>query len=72
MKWHNTHRNTKIGDIVILQDDNLIPTKWPLARVINVHPGSDQIVRAVIVKMSQGSYKRPIAKVALLLPHDID
>lgn len=72
VKWHNTHRNTKIGDIVILQDDNLIPTKWPLARVINVHPGSDQIVRAVIVKMSQGSYKRPIAKVALLLPHDID
>ena len=43
-----------------------------MARVINVHPGSDQIVRVVTVKTSQGTYKRPIMKVALLSPHDID
>ena len=60
-----------ISNIVILQDNNLIPTKWPLASVINVHPGSDQIVRVVTVKTSQGTYNRPITKVALLLSHDL-
>ena len=72
VKWHNPHRNIAVGDIVILKDFNLIPTKWPLARVIDVHPGSDQIVCVITVKTSQGIYKRPITKVALLLPHDID
>ena len=48
----------------------LIPTKWPLARVIDVHPGKDQVVRVVSIKTEQGIYKRPVAKVALLLPHD--
>ena len=69
-KWHNAHRNIKIGDIVILQEDNKT-TKWLLARIISVHPGSDQIVRVVTVKMSQGTYKRPITKVSLLLGHDL-
>ena len=67
MKWHNTHGNIKIGDIVILQDDNQIQTTWSLASVINVHPGSDQIVRVVTVKASQGIYKKTNMTVALLV-----
>ena len=41
-------------NIVVLQDDNLIPTKWPLARVLQVHPGKDRIVRVATVKTSTG------------------
>ena len=43
-KWYHPSRNIFVGDVVILQDDNLIPTKWPLASVIEVHSGKDDLV----------------------------
>ena len=61
--------NLQIGDIVVLQDDNLVPTRWPLARVIKDYVGNDKLVRVVTVKTTNGIYKRPIHKMALLLPH---
>ena len=36
------------GDIV-LQEDNLISTKWPLGRLVSTYPGKDDIVRVVDV-----------------------
>ena len=36
-KWHQPSRNIQVGDV--LQLENTFPTKWPLARVIEVHPG---------------------------------
>ena len=69
-KWLFPSRNIQTNDIVVLQDDNLIPTKWPLARVLQVHPGKDGIVRVATVKMSTGMYKRPVSKLALLLPRN--
>ena len=67
-KWHNSSRNLQSGDIVILHEDNLVPTKWPLGRIVNVYPGKDGIVRVADVKTPNGTYKRPVAKIALLLP----
>ena len=69
-KWKHPSRNIQVGDIVILQEDNLIPTKWPLARVVHVHPGNDGFVCVATVKTSTGIYKRPITKMALLIPND--
>ena len=43
------------GDIVMLQGDGMILTKWQLASVIEVHPGWDCIVRVAMVKTSQGT-----------------
>ena len=68
MKWHHPSRNLQVGDVVLLQEDNLIPTKWPLGCIVNTYPGKDEIVRVVDVKTSRGIYKRPITKIALLLP----
>ena len=67
-KWHYPSRNASIGDIVILQEDNLVPAKWPLAKIIEVHPGKDGLVQVVTLKTSNGIYKRPVHKIALLLP----
>ena len=67
-KWLGHSRNIQVGDIVVLKEDNMVPTKWPLARVIQVHPGKDQRVRVVTLKTSSGVYKRPIVKLVLLLP----
>ena len=69
-KWRTPSRNIQVGDIVVLKEDNLIPTKWPLARVIQSYPGRDGRVRVVILKTANGEYKRPIHKLVVLLPVD--
>ena len=28
-KWHYPSRNATVGDVVVLQEDNMIPTRWP-------------------------------------------
>ena len=43
-KWNHPSHNLHIGDVVILQENNLVPTNWPLARVMKVHKGKDGIV----------------------------
>lgn len=49
-KWKTIADNLKIGDLVVMKEDNLPPTKWALARIMALHPGSDQLVRVVTVK----------------------
>ena len=51
----------------MLREDNVVPAKWPIGRVIEVYPGQDGLVRVVSVQTSSGTYRRPIVKVALLL-----
>ena len=67
-KWRHPTRNIAVGDIVVLQESGSIPTKWPLARVLETHPGRDGLVRVVTLKTSQGVYKRPVTKLAVLIP----
>ena len=51
----------------MLQDDNLVPVKWPPVRVMEVHSGDNRLVRVVTVKTGTGVYKPSITKMALLL-----
>ena len=69
-KWHHPSRNLSVGDIVILQEDHLVPTKWPLGKVVEIHPGKDKLVRVATVKTVDGKYKRPVTRLAILLPAD--
>jgi hypothetical protein len=69
-QWHRQSRNFLINDIVLIKEGNLVPTHWPLARIIETHPGSDGLVGAVTIRTTNGVYKRPISKIALLLPAD--
>lgn len=62
-KWKQAKKESKIGDMVLLKEDNLPPNKWSLARVIHVHPGDDGHIRVVTVKTSSGTFKRPITKI---------
>lgn len=61
-----------MGDIVILRDDSPLPTKWPLARMIQVHPRKDNLVCVATIKTSTGTYTRPITKLGLLLPSELE
>lgn len=61
----------KIGDLVVLTEENTPPLKWPMARVVELHPGADNVLRTISVKMSNGAIlKRTLAKVCLL-PIDV-
>ena len=54
--------NPSVENIVVLKEDNLTPTKRLTAQVVEVHPGTDGLVRLVMVKMATGLYKRPVVK----------
>jgi hypothetical protein len=66
-KWHSQSQNLCVGDIVLLREDNVVPAKWPIGRVVVTYPGNDGLVRVVSVKTSHGTYRRPVMKVVLLL-----
>ena len=54
------------GRMVILRDELLPSTRWPLARVIEVLPGPDGLVRVVTLRTIKGLIKRPITKICPL------
>lgn len=69
-KWRQVQPLIKVGDLAILKDENLPPTKWALCRVINIHPGDDGLVRVVTVKTATSTLKRPIVKLCVLPKND--
>ncbi|KAF6204000.1 hypothetical protein GE061_002339 [Apolygus lucorum] len=70
-KWTKKSPNLRVGDLVLLLDLNLPPTRWPLGKIISTHPGDDGIVRVVTVRTPQGTYKRPSVKMIPLVLEDI-
>ncbi|XP_045117670.1 uncharacterized protein LOC123508203 [Portunus trituberculatus] len=79
-KWHTAHRNLKKGDIVLVQDNEMIRGKWKLAQVCQAEPGRDGKIRDVVLRYknlsSDSIYKgkgdrlinRSVHRLVLLLP----
>lgn len=65
-KWRQVSQNIKIGDIVLLKEDNVPPTTWPMGMVVQVHPGKDGLVRVVTIKTNKTCLQRPVVKLAPL------
>lgn len=66
-KWKSRQENIKIGDLVLLKEENINPNKWPLARVSEVYPAKDGAVRVVTIKQPGGTtLKRPVTKLVML------
>ena len=64
-KWLDRKENLSVGDLVLIAEDtprNL----WPLARVLEVYPGDDGLVRSVKVKTRSTTLVRPVTKLCLL------
>ncbi|XP_046745774.1 uncharacterized protein LOC124411010 [Diprion similis] len=66
-KWQQPQPSLQIGDLVLIKNKQLPPTKWPLARVTNVHSGEDKKVRVATVKTATSSLTRPVVKLCPLL-----
>ncbi|KYN50043.1 hypothetical protein ALC62_00070, partial [Cyphomyrmex costatus] len=66
VKWNKASDSIKVGQLVILLEENLPPLCWALARIEEIHPGKDNITRVVSVRTTKGVYKRPITKLCVL------
>ena len=66
-KWIRSQREMKIGDIVLIVDDNLPCNKWPLVRVLETSNDKDGYVRTVKVLTGKSTYERSVHKLILLL-----
>ena len=73
-RWNTRQRDSRVGDIVLLQDDDLPRNQWPLARVTKVFPSKDGRIRKVqLLPTREGRRKileRPIHKTIILLAQD--
>ncbi|XP_023248350.1 uncharacterized protein LOC111644041 [Copidosoma floridanum] len=65
-KWREPTENFCVGRLVLVKDDRYPPSKWPLGRVTDVHPGPDGLVRVVTVKTATTSLRRHVARVCPL------
>ncbi|GFW90786.1 integrase catalytic domain-containing protein [Trichonephila clavipes] len=68
-KWKYPNHNIKVGEIVIIKEDNIPPATWPFGKVIETHPGKDGVVRVVTLRTVKGRFKRPIHKLCKLPLH---
>lgn len=69
-KWQQESDNMRVGDMVLLVEDNLPPAKWAIGRIVAVHPGDDGRVRVVTIRTKGSTFKRAVVKVARL-PIDV-
>ena len=70
-KWCKPTRNFKVGDVVLCKD---LPEhgflQWPLAQIVQIHPGEVRHDRVVTLKTCKGTYKRATNKIMYLLEED--
>lgn len=69
-KWTDVRDNLQVGDVVFLAEEGKRKGDWILAKVEELHPGRDNLVRSVTVKTAAGLRRRPVQKLRLLEPVD--
>ena len=66
-KWTKPQCNLAVNDIVLLLDENMPRSLWPLARVLEVYSNpKDGLVRSAKVKTRTSVLVRPVDKIVLL------
>lgn len=71
-KWPEKQPNLQVGQIVVISDDQLPPSRWSLGRVSAVYPGSDGLVRVVDVQCKYKTFRRSIHRLGILPPIEDD
>jgi hypothetical protein len=65
-KWQRPSRNMRVGDVVLVADQNLPRGQWPLGLVEKTRLGRDGLVRQVTVRTAASTLERPITQLCLL------
>lgn len=67
-KWTKHRLNLEKDQIVIVLEEKLRGF-WPLGKILEVYPGQDGVVRSVLVKFRNGTYRRPAHRI---IPLNLD
>ena len=65
-KWFSNGPEFRIGDLILLAEDNKAPMQWKTGRVLEVYKGNDGTVRVCKVKTSNSTFIRPVVKLRKL------
>ena len=66
LKWQVPTRPLQKGDMVLIKSEITPLGKWPLGRIVDLHPGADGLVRVATVQTPSSIVKRPIVKLVVL------
>ena len=64
--WLKSADSAKVGDLVLIKNEILPPSKWPLGKITEIFKGSDGLVRVVTVKTATSQFTRPNQKLIAL------
>nr|CAH7762483.1 unnamed protein product [Callosobruchus chinensis] len=65
-RWKQNHGQLEKGQLVLVKDDNLPPTRWRLGRVEKLILGKDGIARVAYLRTSDGIICRALARLCPL------
>ncbi|KAG6457337.1 hypothetical protein O3G_MSEX010257 [Manduca sexta] len=65
-KWKTSHSSLNIGDLVLIQEDNVPPLSWRLGRVARLFFGPDGISRVADINTTRGCIRRPLVRLCPL------
>lgn len=57
-KWRRDGGQLQLGEMVLVKDDRLPPSRWLLGRVAAVYPGADGVGRVADVSTTSGTVRR--------------
>ncbi|XP_049876643.1 uncharacterized protein LOC126374189 isoform X2 [Pectinophora gossypiella] len=73
-KWRKQSGELQLGQLVLIKDDRLPPTRWMLGRITRLFPGTDGITRVADVYTTSGTMRRAynrLVPVPLLEQQDV-
>ena len=65
-KWHDVEANLKVGELVLVVNENMSRGLWPLGRVLSVVKGRDELLRSARLRTQNNEVVRPITKLVRL------
>ena len=65
-KWNYPTQNLNVGDLVVIQTDNIPGSRWSLGRILERYSVVDGVVRTVKVKRPSNELLQPAQKLCLL------
>ncbi|XP_047543300.1 uncharacterized protein LOC125075636 [Vanessa atalanta] len=65
-KWRTNLAKLNIGDLVLIQEDDVPPLSWRLGRITHLYPGPDGVHRVADIKTTRGSIRRPVVRICPL------
>ena len=70
VKWTDERPQLQVDDVVLIKSEETPPSKWPLARIVDLTPGDDQLSRVATLLTGRKTFQRSCIKLVLLVRHN--